>query len=457
MQILSPGEYKVVRNGTTPLVSHLGTCVGVTLRDRENGIGGMAHLLLAEPMGQATLSDAPLYVTTGLPLFIDRIQEEGAELENLEAIVAGGALIGPLSDLDINLDIGGRSADAAFRVLDHYGIPVLNSETGGASGCKLVYDPGTLESEITFFHQTLPGNSLEKKSYVRQKQDIEQAIDAINPIPQHVLKLMRTIRSGNYQMRDVAADVKRDQILSARVLHLANSAMYARRNPIASIDTALVLLGERAFMQMILSASLASMFQGEQGGYSLVKGGLYRHALGTAMVAGKIADATGIVEGSIAYTAGLLHDIGKVVLDQFVARRMESFYAAASSRHGNLLAFEEEAAGMNHIEAGMQLASKWGLPPEFRDAIAYHHDPASARENPSLTWIVYLADLLMAHFQYGLEVERMDAAKLEECLQHLGLQPENFESFVAMIPWADFGRMLYSGNRELLDDGNSTA
>ena len=440
-EIIPTGDYAIRTEGSDLLVAHLGTCVGVGIHDKTNGIGGLAHFLLAEPIGPIPTSQTFSYASTGLPLFIDLLKQSGAQLETMEAVVAGGSLVGPVSDLDVNLDIGGRTAEKVMQILVENGIKVQRSETGGWHGCRLSYEAETGECDITYFEREEENGDTNIPPRMTEN-DVEEAISMVNPIPQTVLKLIRMIQQGDYEMRDIAKSVRQDQILSARVLNLCNSAFFARRSRISSIDTALVLLGERSFIQMILSASVESFYNDTHNGYSLVKGGLFFHALGTAIVSENIAAVIKKVDPSIAYTAGLLHDIGKVVLDQFIARRWSIFYRAVKDPSVNLLDFETRLMGANHVDVGVRLCKEWALPEELVSVIQHHHQPGAAQLEPRLVAIVSLADLLMSRFQVGLELERFSALDLEGILEVLGINTEEFQEIVMKIPWTDFGALL---------------
>ena len=97
-------------------------------------------------------------------------------------------------------------------------------------------------------------------------------------------------------------------------------------------------------------------------GYSLCKGGLFQHALGVAMVAEGLAKLTGCVSSGVAYTAGLLHDIGKVVLDQYIASATPFFYRRTQVDGIGLCRVETDQFGVTHPEVGERLAESWSLP-----------------------------------------------------------------------------------------------
>ncbi len=201
----------------------------------------------------------------------------------------------------------------------------------------------------------------------------------------------------------MAQEIRQDQVISARVLKLCNSAFFGLRTKMESIDRALVLVGEKRFLQLIISLSLKDFFPQAEQGYSLSKGGLYKHALGTAVYAETLAQFTKKVSADVAYTGGLLHDIGKALLGQYITPAYPFFYQRIQVDGAELIAVERDAFGVSHTEIGAQLAEHWSLPESLVDTIGYHHQPEQATANPELTHLVYLTDLIMSRFLMGQE------------------------------------------------------
>jgi chemotaxis receptor (MCP) glutamine deamidase CheD len=127
------GQYKVSGKKPEILEAILGTCVGVTLCDRKANVGGMMHILLAEPSDRDNVWGPLKYAETGLPLFIKALCETGARKDRLEAHMAGGALIGLLSTMDLELDVGGRPLTSLRRYLKKKKSPSLMRRRGGIS------------------------------------------------------------------------------------------------------------------------------------------------------------------------------------------------------------------------------------------------------------------------------------------------------------------------------------
>ena len=110
---VAAGSYRFDTTKPMILEAYLGTCVGVALYDPVAGIGGLIHLLLPEPISVEGASQPEKYASTGFPLFLQALYDAGAAAENMRASIAGGALVGPIDDSDLELDIGGSATPAA--------------------------------------------------------------------------------------------------------------------------------------------------------------------------------------------------------------------------------------------------------------------------------------------------------------------------------------------------------
>jgi putative nucleotidyltransferase with HDIG domain len=207
------------------------------------------------------------------------------------------------------------------------------------------------------------------------------------------------------------------------------------KEEIKSIDQAIVMLGGRLVGQLILSSAMEHFFSGCHLGYSMSKGGLYHHAVSTAIVSEQISRLTHKCEPDVAYTAGLLHDIGKVLLDQYVASALPLFYRKVFAEGEELLDVERSQLGVSHTEAGARLAELWRFPLSLQDVIAHHTHPEFAQHDKMLTHLVYLANVLVSRFDAGYELDRLGTDSLAQGLPNLGLQAESLTELIAQIPW----------------------
>jgi len=434
-EYIPSGSYRL-SSGKPPrlLVALLGSCVGIALFDRQAGVGGLLHLLLPEPTGTATAWQPLNYASTGLPLFLEALASAGASRDRLTAVIGGGALYAPVSRQDLELDIGGRTTEVAAEILKKLKIPIIKAETGGCCGAALSLHTGSWETEITpIIHSA--GHNDGEELRPPTSEEIDEAIARISPVPQIALKIIRLIRKGDYNVKDLAPEIWIDQVIAARVLHLCNSVLIGSRQRIDSIDRALLLLGEDQLLELIVTAAVETFYQQREGGYALMRGGLYRHSLCVANAAKVIATMIGQPDAETAYTAGLLHDIGKVVLDQYFAKSFPLFYRSYPLENGDFSTLERETIGIDHQEIGQRLAENWNLPANLTEAIRFHHYPEQAREHEQLTHLVYLADLLTSWFLAGVEREFINTQTLDKRLAKLGLATTQLPEIIDKIPW----------------------
>jgi putative nucleotidyltransferase with HDIG domain len=434
---VSAGNFYVGPEQPLILEAYLGTCVGVALVDSAVGVGGLAHFLLPEPVSLESSFQKEKYASSGMPLFLKAMYDAGARRESLKATLAGGALVGPLDDLDLNLNIGGRTAEIAERILRREGIPIDKAETGGFFTCSVSLDMQKWACQIE--PCGIEKMTSSRPASLPTPEHIDQAVEQLQPVPQAALKIMRLIDEEEYDIRTLAVELRKDQVLSARTLRLANSVMFASRNRIESVDHALMYLGINLLVKFVIAAAVEDFFNQPGSGYSLCKGGLYHHAVGTAVISEKLAKLTAAAKPGLAYTAGLLHDIGKVVLDQFVAGASPLFYRRLIEDPAtDFTQAEQSLFGTTHSEVGYRLAKKWTFPDSLAGAIRHHHQPERGDRHLELTHIVFVANLIMSRFHAGLELEKQDAGALAPRLEAIGLSVNQLPQIVDMIPLSVF-------------------
>jgi putative nucleotidyltransferase with HDIG domain len=406
--------------------------------DETHGIGGMAHFLLPQPVSLGGAFQPEKYASTGLPLFLKALCETGARPERLKATIAGGALVGPVGALDISLNIGGRTADIAQALLQQEGIALARVDTGGMSGTRLSLDMRTLSCSVAASDPVF--EEAPAPVPLPETAEIDQGLERLLPIPQVALKIMQLADAQQeVDLRILTGEIRKDQVLSARTLQLANSVMFASRNRIDSLEHALMYLGVNLLMRYVVTAAVDGFFDQPSRGYSLCKGGLFHHAVGTAVVAEKLAHLTGRANPALAYTAGLLHDIGKVALDQLLSRAAPQFYRRLSEDQAlDFTQAEREVFGLDHAEIGLRLAQRWSLPDSLAESIRHHHVPERALQQPALAHIVFLANFLMSCFRAGLQLGKLNAALLAPRLAAIGLACGQLEQVVDLIPMQVF-------------------
>ena len=429
---VTSGSYYISRNTALILQAFLGTCVGVALYDEEADVGGLIHLLLPEPASEGSSFQPGKYASTGFPIFLRALYDEGASKNRLKAFIAGGALVGPLASRDLHLDIGGRTVETVMRYLKQEKIQIEKSETGGFFTCCLNLNMHGWHCNI----EPLGQDKMSNKTgiYIPSVHEIKRTMEEIQPIPQVALKILRLINEEEHDIKELTEEIRQDQVICAKTLKFCNSAVFGCIKKIESLEHALAFLGFKNLVKLAISTLMGNFYGRSDAGYSLCKGGLYHHAVGTAIISEKLANLTAKVKPGLAYTAGLLHDIGKVVLDQYIASAYPLFYRQLFEEETDFSAAEKTNLGIDHTQVGGDLAVRWSLPDSLIDTIRHHHKPENALRNFELTYIVYLADLLMSRFHAGLELERLSTETLSTKLGTIGFSTEKFSDIVDLIP-----------------------
>jgi putative nucleotidyltransferase with HDIG domain len=429
-QHLAAGNIYVGKTQPLKLQALLGSCVGVVLYDTAAGIGGMIHILLPEP-SSTSLGNPEKYASTGMPRLLQLIYAHGARPESVKAVMAGGGLIGSIDELDMQLDIGGRTAEIVNGILASENIMCEKFETGGCFPYRLTLDMQSWCVEISLLGRGQYPSAGETSP--PSPEQIHAAIEGLAPIPQVALKICRMIEGDQYDIDELAEEVRKDQVIAARTLQICNSAMFARRFKIESLERALNYLGQQQFLHLVIVAAVEKFFNQSCDSYSLCKGGLFHHAVGTALVAEKLACSIEGASASKAYTFGLLHDIGMVVLDQFVGQTSPFFYRQLQDKP-NLMEVEEEVLGISHPAAGGLLADKWSFPESLADVIRWHHQPERSQTNGVLTHIIHVADVIMSRFHVGLNIEGINSGPIAPRLGAIGLSSDKFHDFIETLP-----------------------
>ena len=434
IETIASGEFFVTRKTDISTQAFLGSCVGVVILDSESEIGGMYHILLPEPSNNISVPDPKKYATTGLPLFLAELEKVGARREHMKAFLAGGALMGDVSDVDLAFDFGGRTSEIVEQFLTENQIELVQEETGGYFGYKMTADFLNFTVDIS-----LTGSNFmqrRKHDVIPELENIDDVIHKIKPIPQIALKVIRMIHSSDVSMAAIGKEIRQDQVLTAKIINLCNSAYFNPKNRIDTIDEAVVMLGERRILLLTFSIFTEYYYKDADNGYSLCKGGLFQHALGVAKAAEEIARETRKIESELGYTAGLLHDIGKIVLDQWVDHFYPMFYRNLySDQNLSLVDVERKVFNIDHTQAGAKLAKLWDLPERLAYDIEFHHRLDKYEPYSNLMHIINLANLLVSYFKSGLVLNKFEEKNLMASIQHLGLTSDQILSILERIPF----------------------
>lgn len=251
---------------------------------------------------------------------------------------------------------------------------------------------------------------------------IIKRVEDIPPLPDIVVKLLHASRDPNVSTREMVELIKHDPALTLKVLRLCNSSYYGLPRKINSIQEALVYIGTDTLVNFVLAGCLSSFYQQAQNGYGLEKGELWRHSVGCAIASQRIAMRSNDEASGQAFTAGLIHDIGKVILNTYVGEEIEPIMELVSREQIPFCEAEKRVLGFSHTEAGAQLARFWNLPDPLTEAIAYHQDPGLARLYPRLVSEVHLGNILCLSFGIGIGTDGLAYTFHPKALEVTGIE-----------------------------------
>jgi putative nucleotidyltransferase with HDIG domain len=213
-------------------------------------------------------------------------------------------------------------------------------------------------------------------------------------LPGVVQLIARMIEEDDVSAKDLSEVIARDQVLTSKILRMVNSPVYGFPERIASITHALVLLGFNTIKTVVLTTAVFDELGKERPGF-------WQHSLGTALVAKHIAKSIDLADPEEIMMAGLLHDLGKVVLAYLTPDDYEAALMIADLGSKTIREAEVEIFGVDHTLVGGWVSEGWHLPARLRDAIIHHHHPSRAPQHQRVAAVVHVADILSRTLAYG--------------------------------------------------------
>ena len=213
-------------------------------------------------------------------------------------------------------------------------------------------------------------------SALTSNMQITRMISSLGELPSSpkiVTAVMEMTSDPDSDIRHVEKLISADQAMSARLLRLSNSSFYGQRKTVATLHQAIIIIGFYTLRSLVVAASVHSMYKNKDD--NSVEKKLWEHSLTTALACRKIAQKLGHHHLEEIFMAGLLHDIGKLVMNQKMAKNYENLCTKVENEQLNFIDVEKSEFGFSHCEVGSLLMSKWNLPSGLSNAVFLHHNP----------------------------------------------------------------------------------
>jgi putative nucleotidyltransferase with HDIG domain len=214
---------------------------------------------------------------------------------------------------------------------------------------------------------------------------------------------------------------------------MCNSAYFGSRRRISTLDEAVMFLGQENILRAVNTAGAATLFKTADG-YGVTSSDLWKHSVGAALVSQIVLRRVYQRDDPVLFTAVLMHDIGKIILGQFVNRSYLRISALVRLHGYSFLKAEEEIIGINHAELGGRIAKKWNFPQMICDVITYHHDPDKLEgTGQTAPWVAHLADQICLMVGIGGGSDGLAYRGLRQVISMFGLKQKDIEHFMMLL------------------------
>lgn len=278
-------------------------------------------------------------------------------------------------------------------------------------GCKhsFIVDPtadASKKQTVTEDNNSgLKGNEL--------KRHILEGIKSLPPVPEILAKAQKVIKDPDSSADDIAKVIETDPAMATRVLKLSNSAYYNLIRPVSSIRHACMILGQGNLLSLITVVSTSKLLGTNLEGYQISSGSLLKHSLAVAACAQAIAKKKAPDLENDAFTAGLLHDVGKIILDEYLRTISNEFHGKVNAAGMTVLTAEQAVLGFDHSGIAYDFCKSWNIPEIQAHAIKFHHYPSLSGQN-ELAYILHLSDFIAKKVGFGTTSEEKEIYPVEK-------------------------------------------
>jgi putative nucleotidyltransferase with HDIG domain len=252
-------------------------------------------------------------------------------------------------------------------------------------------------------------------------------IEAFPGMPTTAAKLLPLLDNAESTASEIESILKYDPGLTANILKLTNSAFFGIPTKVSSVKQAIVMLGWKRLLQVVMTICMSPLMKKTIPGYDLSGGALWRHSIAVSVASEILVKALKIPDADEVFTAALLHDVGKLVLGGFVKEDLKQIETMVMKGISFDVA-ESMVLGTNHAEIGGKILNKWSFPAELVNAVQWHHDPESCEKSCILSDIVHVANTLGLMTDFGKVEKGLVIEPVGPVADRLGLNADDLEA-----------------------------
>ncbi|MBU8870377.1 MAG: HDOD domain-containing protein [Gemmatimonadales bacterium] len=260
-------------------------------------------------------------------------------------------------------------------------------------------------------------------------RELKGIIKDIPTLPLIYQELFRMMQDPEVSVPKIAEIIAQDQALTAKILHLVNSAFYGFNKQIKTISRAVVILGFKAVRSAALAISVFDFFNDEDSTEELNMAKFWKHSIAVATISKVLADRIPVKQAEEAFTIGLLHDVGKLIEKHYFPQDFEELCRAAQEQQMSWIEGEGALFQVNHAIIGKAVFRMWDFPPTVVEAVQLHHSSVTTAKYPQLVALVQVANFVSYQLEYGAPGAFPPRECPPEALKLLNLQLEQVEDF----------------------------
>ena len=257
--------------------------------------------------------------------------------------------------------------------------------------------------------------------------EIMAQVKAFPGMPDTSTELLKMLKDSETSAAEIEDVLRYDPGLTANILKLTNSAYFGIPSKVSSVKQAVVLLGWKRLLQLVMTMCMSTVMKKPIPGYDLPHGELWRHSVAVSVAAELVVKELKISNVDEVFTAALLHDVGKLVMGEFVRDDLQQIEEMVAKG----IAFEVAefiVLGTDHAHIGARILEKWAFPEDLINAVGRHHDPETCENHCTFSDIVHIANILGMMIGYGGGGNGVETGQSNSVTERLGFKTANLES-----------------------------
>lgn len=262
-------------------------------------------------------------------------------------------------------------------------------------------------------------------------QELMKEIKNLTPIPAVVNQLLTVVDHPDSSMEDIANVIQYDPVMTANVLKTCNSVFFGLKHPAESIKDAVNMLGTDQVIELVLLKSGAKALCGSQKGYGLEIGDMWRYSVSSAVIAKQVAIKLSLKNKNMIFTAALIKDIGKIILETHVSDSFQKIKDLVEKKNFSFQEAEKKILGIDHAELGAMIAKMWKFSPKMIKIIRHHHLSDETMIKDKEIAAVYLSDCICMMLGTGVGSDGLSYRFKAQVMKELGLSADDITLIIA--------------------------